>query len=201
MRHAPSENSSIEVPELPGAAGRAEGAVTNPVDRPSDIAALRWPEEESARQRLARDGVPRLLLVAEAIEPPVCADCLEDWIRVPTDDADLHARLSALAARRSVHKPLSIDEYGVVHLGNSLRLLGPAERALARPLIEDFGKVVSTATLEQSLEGKPHDRSLSLRILMSRLRKRLAPFGVSVSCVRNVGYVMHPSDPPDPAHE
>jgi DNA-binding response OmpR family regulator len=167
------------------------GTVTIQAVEAVDVATLSWPDEESVRQRLARDEVPRLLLIAAGIEPPVCADCFEDWIRIPAGDADLHARLGTLASRRSAHKSLRIDGYGVVRQGSAVTILAPAEHALAESLIEDFGNVVPTASLERKINNESHDPVLSLRVHVSRLRKQLAAFGVSVSCVRNVGYVMH----------
>ena len=67
--------------------------------------------------------------------------------------------------------------------------------AVARPLIEDFGNVVPTAVLEHRINDETHDPALTVRVHVSRLRKQLAPFRVSISCVRNVGYVMHRNEP------
>ena len=43
-------------------------------------------------------GSAALLLVEGGAPAPRCDDCLEDWIRVPADEADVRARVDALAA-------------------------------------------------------------------------------------------------------
>src|SRR5437763_8936902 len=61
-----------------------------------DVILVRWPVEETRRVRLRDDGVPRLLLVENGVAPPRTSDDLEDWVRVPADEVDLHARVENL---------------------------------------------------------------------------------------------------------
>ena len=79
-----------------------DGAATTAVAAPTDRAApvvLRWPSDPNRRRELADLGIPRLLLVDSDAPPPVCTDPLEDWIRLPSDERDIDARMNALRAR------------------------------------------------------------------------------------------------------
>ena len=46
---------------------------------------VQWPSEEQRLAEIRRDDVPRLVLVPEGVAPPLTADVLEDWIRLPAD--------------------------------------------------------------------------------------------------------------------
>ena len=87
---------------------------------------------------LARRGVPRLLLVSPASPPPVCTSCLEDWARLPVDDADLRARLDSLAEHQRAHAHPSVDEFGVLRQNGSIVFLSPREQAIAEILIAEL---------------------------------------------------------------
>src|SRR5205814_7286584 len=67
--------------------------------RAMDVVLVRWPAEEPRRVLLREDGIPRLLLVENGAAPPRSADDLEDWVRVPADEVDLHARVENLNRR------------------------------------------------------------------------------------------------------
>ncbi|MGO9874874.1 MAG: winged helix-turn-helix domain-containing protein [Acidimicrobiia bacterium] len=152
---------------------------------------LEWPHRQQDREDLKRRGVPRLLLIAPTTAPPECSDCLEDWVRLPADEADLDARLLALVTRRPSHTIPTLDEHGVLRRDSEVAFLSPFERKLAEILIDNLGDVVPTTTIERKLDYQPDTRCLSLRVHLSRLRKSIAPFGLCISCVRAVGYTMH----------
>ncbi len=63
------------------------------------VAMVRWPGEEDRLARLRAEGRPRLVLVEGAAAPPLPADDLEDWIRVPAQEIDMRARLEGLERR------------------------------------------------------------------------------------------------------
>jgi DNA-binding response OmpR family regulator len=84
----------------------------------------------------------------------------------------------------------TVDEFGILRRAGSLVILPPSEQALAQILITDFGTVVSDEILEQHVVSKSNSRG-RLRRNASRLRKRVAPLGLTVTCIRNVGYMMH----------
>jgi hypothetical protein len=157
----------------------------------SDVAVVRWPSQQRELEDLALRGVPRLLLVAPGSAAPNCTSCLEDWVRLPADEADLRARLLSLAEHGRGHTRPTIDEYGILRRDGALAMLSPSEQALAGLLIADFGSVVRDEILEQHVLGASDARRSMLRTHTSRLRKRVAPLGLTVSCIRNVGYMMH----------
>src|SRR4051794_41612723 len=97
-----------------------------------DVVLVRWPAEESRRVELRDRGVPRLLLVENGTPPPRTADELEDWVRVPADEVDLHARVDNLNRRvpaRVVLLP-GLDADGGVRRGEAR---GPLPPVQARP--------------------------------------------------------------------
>jgi DNA-binding winged helix-turn-helix (wHTH) protein len=161
------------------------------IDDESGVAVLQWPERQDDVEALARRGIPRLLLVAPRSAAPVCTDPLEDWARLPVADADLRARLLTLAERQRARTPPTVDEHGVLRQDSTLVLLSPYEQRLAAVLIESFGQVVSTEVIERRLWNEFDPSRLALRVYASRLRKRVAPLGLTISCVVSVGYVMY----------
>jgi DNA-binding response OmpR family regulator len=155
-----------------------------------DVLVLHWPAEAGEAQRLVREGVPHLLLVAEGETPPVTGTCLEDWLTLPAGDAEIRARMLGLAHRAANHfRVPNVDELGhLSHRGRSV-FLSPIDQRLAHALIERFGEVVAEPDLIEAVwpEGATNQ---ALRVHVSRLRQRIAPTGLQVKCVRSSGYVM-----------
>jgi DNA-binding response OmpR family regulator len=131
------------------------------------------------------------LLVSPASGPPACTSCLEDWARLPVADDELRARLDSLAEHQRAHAQPSVDEFGVLRQSGSIAFLSPREQAIAEILIANFGAVVRDETFALHVFGESDVRRETLRTHTSRLRKRIAPLGLTVSCIRNVGYMMH----------
>jgi DNA-binding response OmpR family regulator len=94
------------------------------------------------------------------------------------------------------HAPASptVDEFGILRQSGAFVILAPSEQALAQVLITDFGRVVRDDILEQHVVSTSVARRSTLRKHASRLRKRVAPLGLAVTCFRNVGYMMHHDD-------
>ena len=157
----------------------------------SDVVLVRWPEQLADRERLARRGVPRLLLVAANAEPPICTSAIEDWIRLPVDDADLRARMIALVERRIPHseKPL-VDEYGQVSFRGARLFLSPREHEIVHALATNYANVVRGEELQRTTWGGTGNGQ-ALRVHISRLRRRLTPLGLAITCVRGIGYILH----------
>jgi DNA-binding response OmpR family regulator len=157
-----------------------------------DVVLVRWPAEEDRRVRLADEGVPRLLLVEDAAAPPVAIDDLEDWIRVPADEVDLHARVENLnrRSRSRVAGNPELDEDGVLRVGAGWVPLPPVEARLTNALIERFGAVVSREALARAgwPDGAPGRNALDVHVL--RLRRRVAPLGLAIRTVRSRGYLL-----------
>ena len=94
-------------------ATRAKSSVRRPdPPDPVDVVVVRWPEELTSVERLRAQGSARLLLVGAGTPPPESDDCREDWIRLPADETDLRARLTAVAARATRHalRPIPRDD-------------------------------------------------------------------------------------------
>lgn len=157
-----------------------------------DVAVVRWPTGQQDRERLAREGRPRLLLVEAAAEPPSVSDPLEDWIRVPAAETDVDARRSTLMARAYAvsSSPPSLDTDGVLRQGEAWVSLPPVEARLTQALLQRFGAVVPREVLAGAgwPLGAPGRNALDVHVL--RLRRRLAPVGLVIRTVRSRGYLL-----------
>ena len=157
-----------------------------------NVTLLRWPAESNRREQLCSSSVPRLLLLEEGDAPPLPLDCLEDWIRLPAAEADVHARVTALELRSSCHlssKP-ELDDDGVVRLGGGWVSLPPVEARITRTMLGRYGQVVSRDSLAQAgwPDGAPGRNALDVHVL--RLRRRLSPLGLVIRTVRSRGYLL-----------
>jgi two-component system, OmpR family, response regulator len=161
-----------------------------------DVTLVRWPSEQPRRDRLAEEGLPRLLLIDASEVPPVVVDLLEDWIRVPADDADIRARVATLQTRFDAVGSVApvIDDDGVVRVGAAWVSLPPVEARITNALLDRFGAVVSREALGRSgwPDGAPGRNALDVHVL--RLRRRLAPLGLVIRTVRSRGYLLEASD-------
>jgi DNA-binding response OmpR family regulator len=161
-----------------------------------DVVLVRWPSDERTRTRLREEGVPRVLLVEGDAAPPSIGDELEDWIRVPADEVDLHARMDAVERRaraKSTDAP-TLDEDGVLRFGGGWVPLPPVEARLTGALLERTGAVVSRDALGRAgwPDGAPGRNALDVHVL--RLRRRLRPLGLAIRTVRSRGYLLERAD-------
>lgn len=161
-----------------------------------DVVFVRWPQEGERRDRLAVAEVPRLLLLDEHAQPPEPVDCIEDWVRLPAGDADIRARVTAIARRHALHAdPLpELDDDGVLRYGPRWVPLPPVEARLVDALLDRFGSVVSRDLLARAgwPEGAPGRNALDVHVL--RLRRRLAPVMLAIRTVRSRGYLLEPAE-------
>jgi DNA-binding response OmpR family regulator len=157
-----------------------------------EVVLVRWPSDVAALERARRSGVPRLLLVDGASPPPAVADELEDWIRVPADEVDLHARVETLDRRLRARGALApdLDRDGVLRFGEAWVSLPPVEARLTEALLARFRAVVSRDALGRAgwPEGVPGRNALDVHVL--RLRRRIAPVGLAIRTVRARGYLL-----------
>lgn len=159
-----------------------------------EVALVHWPAEQERREELRRWGQPRLLLVERGV-PPIPADELEDWIRLPADDIDLHVRVEGLRRRTGDSggsTPL-LDDDGVLRVGDRWVSLPPVEARLTAALIDRFGGVVSRDALARSgwPGASPGRNALDVHVL--RLRRRLSPLRLAIRTVRSRGYLLERS--------
>lgn len=155
---------------------------------------LRWPLEQERRVRLREEGRPRLLLVESGVAPPAISDCLEDWVRVPADEADISARVDALDSRLRDHgsRVPELDVDGVLRFDGNWVGLPPVEARLMESLIARCGAVVSRDQLARTgwPDGAPGRNALDVHVL--RLRRRIAPLGLAIRTIRSRGYLLEP---------
>src|SRR5262249_5902589 len=155
-----------------------------------DVCILRWPEQSDDVERLEQLGVPRLLLVEAGDPPPSGTSCLEDWVRLPAHDADVRARLAALAARAARHPRVpALDEHGQLSYRGASVFLSPVEQSLVQILLASFGHGVAAAQLLGSAWADESTLG-ALRVHMFRIRGRIAPLGLTITNIRGFGYVM-----------
>jgi hypothetical protein len=157
-----------------------------------EVTLLLWPTEAEARRRLAAQGSARLLLVEPGFVPPVIDDPIEDWIRLPAAERDVHARVDTLTLRSGHHSPLQpvLDDDDVVRVDSSWVALPPVEARLTRALLDRFGRVASRSSL--SAAGWPAGSSgrSALDVHVLRLRRRLSTVGLVIRTVRSRGYLL-----------
>ena len=156
-----------------------------------EVVIVRWPTEDDRLTRLRSQGRPRLLLVEDGAPPPLPADDLEDWIRVPADEMDVRARADALARRAGRHNGApDLDDDGVLRVGPRWVALPPVEARLTEALIGRFGAVVSRDVLARAgwPGGAPGRNALDVHVL--RLRRRLEGLGLAIRTVRSRGYLL-----------
>jgi len=160
-----------------------------------DVAVLRWPAQNGERDGLDRKGVPRLWLVDEGVAPPIVDSCLEDWLRLPADESDARARLDALA-RRAEHHPVqpTLGPHGQLIHGGAVVQLSPVDQQLGARLIASFGEAVADDDLIAAA-WRDGGTEQTLRVHLSRLRRRLAPVGLAITSIRGYGYAMHTASP------
>lgn len=152
----------------------------------SAVTLVPWPDNASEGRRTAENGGPVLYLVGAEDMAPMPTTCLEDWIRVPADERDLYARMSALQTRARIHHtPPRLDENRRLSFEGRVLLLASPELELAALLAERFGLVVPDRdlVLAAALDGP----SL-LRAPVHRLRTSLRPLGLEVERCRGAGY-------------
>ncbi len=153
---------------------------------------MRWPSDEQTLAVAREASMPRLLLVEGDSPPPVIEDDLEDWIRVPADEVDLHARVEALDRRRVARSAVAptLDGDGVLRVGGDWVSLPPVEARLTEVLLGRLGADVSREALGRAgwPDGVPGRNALDVHVL--RLRRRIEPLGLAIRTVRARGYLL-----------
>lgn len=159
---------------------------------------VEWPSGEERLAQLRSEHVPRLVLVPEGMAPPLTADVLEDWIRLPAVDDDIRARVRVLADRADgadESRVPELDENGLLRSGGHWVSLPPVEHRLMVVLLDRYRAVVSRDALARAgwPEGIPGRNVLDVHIV--RLRRRLAPLGLAIRTVRSRGYLLEEGTP------
>lgn len=121
----------------------------------------------------------------------------DDYLTKPFDVGELEARIRVLLRRQAGLRASTVD-FGPVTFDLVSRAFSaggvpidlPArERAVLETLFLRAGKVVSKEAIMQSLIGFDEDLSANaIEQYVSRLRRRLAPHGLTVRTARGIGY-------------
>lgn len=150
-------------------------------------ALVHWPAERRRRERLAGEGIPRLLLVAVGAAVPGDLAEDEDWVRLPAPDADVAARLANLATRLvdAVHL-----QHGVLRTVRGSTALPAREAAVLQLLLERRGRLVPHGALDAALAAGGGAAGRRVHDVVHRLRRRLQPVGLDIFSTRRRGYLL-----------
>lgn len=155
-----------------------------------DVRVVRWPQAKGQLDALRAEGVPRLVVVDNDAVPPEPSDALEDWVRLPADQADVRLRADTLARRARERLVPNLSPDGVLRFEGRTVVFSPVEARLVSALLERFGMVVTRRVLcEAAWPGAQPDRN-ALDVHISRVRRRLRETGLEVSTVRGRGYLL-----------
>nr|WP_321512049.1 response regulator transcription factor [uncultured Celeribacter sp.] len=148
------------------------------------------------------DGTPVILLTArsETAERVAGLDAgADDYLTKPFDMDELEARLRAMARRKNLEFTAR-DTLGPLVFDRTSRQLMQGDRPLDIPrkeistlecLLERRGRIVSKAQLITHVYGTGSDAEESaIEPHVSRLRKRLDPFGLRIKTARGLGYML-----------
>jgi DNA-binding winged helix-turn-helix (wHTH) protein len=120
-------------------------------------------------------------------------DCRK-LVQLPANADEMSRLVERLEIRTPDDTPTpQVDSNGILRFRGRLVPLSPIEERLARALVDDPGSVVSRSRLvSDTWEGKAV-RLASLRTGVTRLRRRIAPLGLTVRAVRGRGYTVEAS--------
>jgi len=155
---------------------------------------VEWPGQTTLRSALARAGVPRLLLVDPAHEPPNPLGLGEDWVRSSATDDELVAGAEHLLERMAEYAAVAptLGSDRVLTRAGASVALSPSEATIVTRLLEQAGSVVARDQLERLLwpDGKvPGHRSLDY--VVQRLRRRIANLDICINTARGRGFVIY----------
>lgn len=155
-----------------------------------DVRLVRWPAARSQLMELRAQGMPRLVVVDGDAAPPDPSDELEDWIRLPADQADVRLRVDTLARRAAERERPHLSPEGLLRFRGRTAALSPVEARVVEALVGRFGAVVSRRDLTEFVwpdEAPPRN---ALDVHISRVRRRLAELDLMIRTVRGRGYLI-----------
>jgi len=158
--------------------------------------------EVLSRLRRRGDGTPVILLTARAETSERVAGLdagADDYLTKPFEMDELEARLRAMARRKNLEFAAR-DVIGPLVFDRTNRQLLEGEQPLAFPrkelatlecLLERRGRIVSKSQLITHVYGTgAAQEDSAIEPHVSRLRKRLEPFGIRIKAARGLGYML-----------
>ncbi len=126
----------------------------------------------------------------------------DDYLTKPFEMAELRARVRALGRRRGKRSqaPERIGDLSYDRLGQ--RLMAPdgmldltrREMALWEALFDQAERVLSKSALCDSIYGTGADVEMNaVELLISRLRRKIDRYGVTIRTIRGLGYMLQTS--------
>ena len=158
--------------------------------------------EVLSRLRRRGDGTPVILLTARAETSERVAGLdagADDYLTKPFEMDELEARLRAMARRKNLEfaardtlGPLVFDRTNRQLLKDEAPLAFPRkELATLECLLERRGRIVSKSQLITHVYGTgAAQEDSAIEPHVSRLRKRLEPFGIRIKAARGLGYML-----------
>lgn len=129
----------------------------------------------------------------------------DDYLIKPFEMAELEARIRALSRRRNIPQrqiqnfgPLAFDVGArQVSVGEDMLDLPRRELSILEKLLLANGRLVSKSALLDHVYGIGSDiEDRVVEVYVSRLRRRLKPFGIVIRAQRGLGYqILHGADP------
>jgi len=168
------------------------------------VAVLQWPRDRDRLDRLARLGLPRLLLVHPSVELPPTDGPLQLTLPYGAEDTEIHDALLGLCRQATLQRaaagPPLLDGEGWVWAAGGRVELPPLEHRLAVPLVQHFGCPVGDDLLVEigrflssSPTVVPASPSCSRRRLyghLTHLCQLLNPLGLEVRSASDAAHVM-----------
>ncbi len=158
------------------------------------VALVEWPRDAAHAEVLRVAGLPRLLMLSAATDPPVCEDELQDWVRIPSDPLEVNARVQALQRRAARLRFPVLDSNGRFAVGGRWIALSPIEAKLMRALVDSFGSMVTRVDLAQRAWPDELSTRNQLDVRLRDLRRRVGPMGLRISVFRARGFALQWDD-------
>lgn len=135
---------------------------------------------------------PVLYLVAADDRAPARWGDLEDWVRLPVESDELHARADRLVSRAALvgAVPMEVDD-DVLRVGDSLVILSPLEGRLLCLLLTRRGESVSREAATAALwPDEPPADTRALDNRLKTLRQRISDLPLRIHTLRGRGLML-----------